>query len=125
LSNRPEYQDEASLRWPFFFILFNAGAARCPLNRAPDRSGFECEYAQNRALLPSTCYGLGGELAFNKFRLGDWFEQGIIEGVVELLVHEFGHDTALDHLAANITKRCVASGQAVCDGAAWEIDGRS
>jgi hypothetical protein len=42
-----------------------------------------------------------GELAFNKFRLGaDWFEQGITEEVVGLLIHEFGHQYSPDHLSA-------------------------
>ena len=46
-------------------------------------------------------YGLGGELVFNKFRLGaDWFEHGITEDLVRLLIHEFGHEYSLDHLSA-------------------------
>ena len=51
--------------------------------------------------LGSASYGPSGELVFNKLRLGaDWFESGITEDVVGLLVHEFGHDTALDHLSS-------------------------
>jgi len=51
--------------------------------------------------LGSASYGPSGELVFNKFRLGaDWFERGITEDVVRLLTHEFGHDTALDHLSS-------------------------
>jgi len=39
---------------------------------------------------------------FNKFWLHDpWFEQGITEDVVRLLIHEFGHNTALDHLSSD------------------------
>jgi hypothetical protein len=45
-------------------------------------------------------YGASGELAFNTFRLGaKWFEQGIAEEVVELLIHEFGHEYSPDHLS--------------------------
>jgi hypothetical protein len=45
--------------------------------------------------------GPGGELVFNKFRLGvDWFEQGITEDVVRLLIHEFGHQYSPNHLSA-------------------------
>ena len=51
--------------------------------------------------LGSASYGPSGELVFNKFRLGaDWFERGITEDVVRLLIHEFGHNTALDHLSS-------------------------
>ena len=51
--------------------------------------------------LGSASYGPSGELVLNKFRLGaDWFERGITEDVVRLLIHEFGHDTALDHLSS-------------------------
>ena len=51
--------------------------------------------------LGSASYGPSGELVFNKFRLGaNWFEQGITEDVVRLLIHEFGHDTSLDHLSS-------------------------
>jgi len=51
--------------------------------------------------LAGASYGPSGELVFNKFRLGaDWFERGITEDVVRLLIHEFGHDTALDHLSS-------------------------
>jgi hypothetical protein len=40
-------------------------------------------------------------LVFNKFRLGaEWFEQGITEGVVSLLIHEFGHQYSGDHLSS-------------------------
>jgi hypothetical protein len=36
--------------------------------------------------LGGASYGPGGELVFNKFRLGaDWFEQGITEDVVRVL----------------------------------------
>ena len=51
--------------------------------------------------LGGASYGPGGELVFNKFRLGaDWFEQGITEEVVRLLIHEFGHQYSPDHLSA-------------------------
>ena len=51
--------------------------------------------------LASASYGPSGELVFNKFRLGaDWFERGITEDVLRLIIHEFGHDTALDHLSS-------------------------
>ena len=51
--------------------------------------------------LGGASYGPAGELVFNKFRLGaDWFERGITDDVVELLIHEFGHNTALDHLSS-------------------------
>ena len=51
--------------------------------------------------LGSASYGPSGELVFNKFRLGaDWFERGITEDVVALLIHEFGHNYSLDHLSS-------------------------
>ena len=51
--------------------------------------------------LAAASYGSGGELVFNKFRLGvDWFEHGITEDVVRLLIHEFGHEYSPDHLSA-------------------------
>jgi hypothetical protein len=51
--------------------------------------------------LGSASYGPGGELVFNKFRLGaDWFERGITDDVVRLLIHEFGHQESGDHLSA-------------------------
>jgi hypothetical protein len=51
--------------------------------------------------LGGASYGPGGELVFNQFRLGaDWFEQGITEDVVRVLIHEFGHEFSGDHLSA-------------------------
>ena len=51
--------------------------------------------------LGEASYGPSGELVFNKLRLGaDWFERGITDDVVRLLIHEFGHHTALDHLSS-------------------------
>lgn len=51
--------------------------------------------------LGGASYGPGGELAFNKFRLGaDWFERGITDDVVQLLIHEFGHEYSPDHLSS-------------------------
>jgi len=51
--------------------------------------------------LGGASYGPGGELVFNKFRLGaDWFEHGSTEDVVRLLIHEFGHEFSLDHLSS-------------------------
>ncbi len=51
--------------------------------------------------LAAASYGPGGELVFNKFRLGaDWFERGITEDVVQLVIHEFGHEYSPDHLSS-------------------------
>jgi hypothetical protein len=51
--------------------------------------------------LGAASYGPGGELVFNKLRLSSgWFEQGINEDVLRLLVHEFGHEYSLDHLSS-------------------------
>ena len=51
--------------------------------------------------LGGASYGPGGELVFNKFRLGaDWFERGITDEVVQLIIHEFGHNESLDHLSS-------------------------
>ena len=51
--------------------------------------------------LAGASYGPGGELVFNKFRLSaQWFEQGITEDVVRLIIHEFGHEYCLDHLSS-------------------------
>lgn len=50
--------------------------------------------------LGGASYGPGGPLTFNKFRLGaDWFEQGLTVEVVELIIHEFGHEYSDDHLS--------------------------
>jgi hypothetical protein len=51
--------------------------------------------------LGAASYGPSGELVFNKFRLGaDWFERGITQDVVQLLIHEFGHEFSSDHLSS-------------------------
>ena len=51
--------------------------------------------------LGGASYGPSGELVFNKLRLGArWFEQGVTEDVVRLLIHEFGHEDSPDHLSA-------------------------
>lgn len=51
--------------------------------------------------LGGASYGPGGELVFNKLRLGaEWFERGITEDVVGLLVHEYGHEYSPDHLSS-------------------------
>ncbi len=51
--------------------------------------------------LGSASYSQSGELVLNKFRLGtEWFEHGITEDVVRLLIHEFGHNASGDHLSA-------------------------
>ncbi len=52
--------------------------------------------------LGAASYGPSGELVFNKFRLGaDWFERGITDDVVQLLIHEFGHEHSGDHLSSD------------------------
>lgn len=51
--------------------------------------------------LGGASYGPSGELVFNKFRLGaDWFERGVHDDVVRLLIHEFGHQYSADHLSS-------------------------
>jgi hypothetical protein len=46
-------------------------------------------------------YGPSGELVFNLFWLhADWFEHGITDDVVQLIIHEFGHNESLDHLSS-------------------------
>ena len=48
----------------------------------------------------AACYGKGGALHFNLFRLGhQWFEGGATEEVDRLLIHEFGHEVSGDHLS--------------------------
>lgn len=45
-------------------------------------------------------YGPSCGLVFNKLKLGNqWFEQGINQKVVVLLIHEFGHEYSMDHLS--------------------------
>src|SRR6266481_1417992 len=52
--------------------------------------------------LGGASYGPDGELVFNKFQLGAyWFEQGINDDLVRLLIHEFGHQHSLDHLSSD------------------------
>jgi hypothetical protein len=51
--------------------------------------------------LAGASYGPSGELVFNKLRLGaDWFERGITEDVMRLVIHEFGHENSPDHLSS-------------------------
>lgn len=51
--------------------------------------------------LGAASYGPTGELVFNKFRLGaEWFENGITDEVVRLLIHELAHQFCPDHLSA-------------------------
>jgi hypothetical protein len=51
--------------------------------------------------LGAASYGPNGELVFNKLRLGSaWFEQGITDDVVRLIIHEFGHEFSPDHLSS-------------------------
>lgn len=46
-------------------------------------------------------YGPSGQLVFNLFWLhADWFEHGITDDVVQLIIHEFGHNESLDHLSS-------------------------
>jgi hypothetical protein len=59
------------------------------------------KFCATRHHLGAASYGPSGELTFNKFRLGaDWFEHGVTEDVVRLLIHEFGHQYSLDHLSS-------------------------
>lgn len=45
-------------------------------------------------------YGPTGTLVFNVGRLGrKWFENGITEAVLDLIIHEFGHEYESDHLS--------------------------
>jgi hypothetical protein len=51
--------------------------------------------------IAAASYARGGELVFNKLRLGsDWFERGITHNVVWLLIHEFAHQFSPDHLSS-------------------------
>jgi len=59
------------------------------------------KFCATRQHLGCESYGPDGVLDFNKSRLGaDWFEQGITEDVVRLLIHEFGHEYSPDHLSS-------------------------
>lgn len=50
-------------------------------------------------------YGLGSPLTLNYARLGKhFFENGITDEVVELLIHEFGHHYSSDHLSSEYHK---------------------
>jgi len=61
--------------------------------------------------LGAASYGPTGELVFNKLRLGaKWFEQGISENVLRLLIHEFGHQYSPDHLSAEYHKALCGIG---------------
>ncbi len=43
-----------------------------------------------------------GTLHFNVGRLGwRWFERGVTESVIDLIIHEFGHEYESDHLSEN------------------------
>lgn len=59
------------------------------------------KYCATAHHLGGASYGPCGDLTFNKFRMGnEWFEQGITVEVVDLLIHEFGHEYSLNHLEA-------------------------
>jgi hypothetical protein len=63
--------------------------------------GIMVKFCSTAHHLCAASYGPAGVLVFNKFRLGgDWFEKGVTQGVVELLIHEFGHEYSPDHLSA-------------------------
>lgn len=50
--------------------------------------------------LAAASYGPACGLVFNKLKLGNqWFEQGISQKVVALLIHEFAHEHSMDHLS--------------------------
>ena len=68
--------------------------------------------------LGAASFGPHCELIFNKFRLGsEWFEQGITEDVVKLLIHEFGHYYSGDHLSAEYHEALCLIGARL-----WSID---
>jgi hypothetical protein len=51
--------------------------------------------------LGGASYGPSGELVLNKFRLGAaWFDRGVTEEVIRLLIHEFRHEFSGDHLSS-------------------------
>jgi len=51
--------------------------------------------------LGAASFGPAGNLVFNKLRLGaDWFERGITEEFVGVLIHELAHGVSVDHLSA-------------------------
>jgi len=55
-------------------------------------------------------YG-NGELTLNVGRLGyKWFDNGISEKVVDLLIHEFAHDKSVDHLSDSFHEACCNIG---------------
>ncbi|MBI5388720.1 MAG: hypothetical protein HZA90_29005 [Verrucomicrobia bacterium] len=52
--------------------------------------------------LGKASYGPGGELIFNKLRLGaEWFKRGVREEVFQLLIHELAHEFSSDHLSSD------------------------
>jgi hypothetical protein len=64
--------------------------------------------------LGQASYGPSGVLVFNKFRLGNaWFDQGITSDVVELIIHEFGHEYSPDHLSAAYHEALCRIGAAI------------
>ncbi len=61
--------------------------------------------------LGGASYGQGGELSFNKLRLGgDWFEHCISEDVVRVLIHELGHQCSGDHLSSQYHEALCRNG---------------
>jgi len=56
-------------------------------------------------------YGRGCELTYNKGKLGKaFFENGIDEHVIDLLIHEYGHHYESDHLSRNYYKALTKIG---------------
>jgi len=59
------------------------------------------KFCRTRHHLGAASYGPDGVLILNKLRLGSaWFEQGITDSVVHLIIHEFGHQYSGDHLSS-------------------------
>jgi hypothetical protein len=70
---------------------------------------------------PLATYGPIGELTLNKGKLGNrWFERTAIDkDVIDLYIHEFGHEYESDHLSASyyraLTRICAATVELALD----------
>lgn len=60
----------------------------------------ETRFTSDIAWQFAATYGQTGILVFNKAKLGNaFFDNGITDGVIDLIIHEFGHEYESDHLS--------------------------
>jgi hypothetical protein len=77
--------------------------------------GVQVKIVNDVTWYPAATYGPSGVLTFNKGKLGNaWFDRAAIDAeVIDLIIHEYGHEYESDHLSANyyraLTRICAAT----------------